>query len=57
LGGRENTMLLHEFNWKKEVLQASDAVLVDFGASWKLHYVKIDETCGFVVEDWKDEVG
>ena len=50
-------MLLHEFNWKKEVLQASDAVLVDFGASWKLHYVKIDETCGFVVEDWKDEVG
>jgi thioredoxin 1 len=27
-------MLLHEFNWKKEVLQASEPVLVDFWASW-----------------------
>ena len=27
-------MLLHEFNWKKEVLQASKPVLVDFWASW-----------------------
>ena len=27
-------MLLHEFNWKKEVLQASGPVLVDFWASW-----------------------
>jgi len=27
-------MLLHEFTWKKEVLQASDPVLVDFWASW-----------------------
>lgn len=27
-------MLLHEFNWKKEVLQASQPVLVDFWASW-----------------------
>jgi len=26
-------MLLHEFNWKKEVLQASEPVLVDFWAS------------------------
>ena len=25
-------MLLHEFNWKKEVLQASEPVLVDFWA-------------------------
>jgi len=23
-------MLLHEFNWKKEVLQAGEPVLVDF---------------------------
>jgi thioredoxin 1 len=27
-------MLLHEFNWKKEVLQAREPVLVDFWASW-----------------------
>src|SRR5262249_30825024 len=27
-------MLLHEFNWKKEVLQAGEPVLVDFWASW-----------------------
>lgn len=27
-------MLLHEFIWKKEVLQASEPVLVDFWASW-----------------------
>jgi thioredoxin 1 len=26
-------MLLDEFNWKKEVLQATDPVLVDFCAS------------------------
>jgi thioredoxin len=27
-------MLLHEFNWKKEVLQAAEPVLVDFWAAW-----------------------
>ena len=27
-------MLLHEFNWKKEVIQATEPVLVDFWASW-----------------------
>ena len=27
-------MLLHEFNWKKEVLEATEPVLVDFWASW-----------------------
>jgi thioredoxin 1 len=27
-------MLLHEFNWKAEVLRASEPVLVDFWASW-----------------------
>jgi len=27
-------MLLHEFNWKKEVLEAQEPVLVDFWAEW-----------------------
>jgi thioredoxin 1 len=27
-------MLLHEFNWKKEVLESKEPVLVDFWASW-----------------------
>jgi thioredoxin 1 len=27
-------MLLQEFNWKKEVLQAGEPVLVDFWAAW-----------------------
>jgi thioredoxin 1 len=30
----EATMLLHEFNWKAEVLASSEPVLVDFWAAW-----------------------
>ena len=30
----ENADAADEFNWKKEVLQASEPVLVDFWASW-----------------------
>ncbi len=34
-GNREEwLMLLHEFNWKKEVIDASEPVLVDFWAAW-----------------------
>lgn len=32
--GRCRGELLHELNWKKEVIQASEPVLVDFWASW-----------------------
>ncbi len=27
-------MLLHEFNWKNEVIQSKEVVVVDFWASW-----------------------
>src|ERR1044071_1547523 len=27
-------MLMHKFNWKKEVLDSSEPVLVDFWAAW-----------------------
>jgi thioredoxin len=34
-GNREGTsMLMHEFNWKREVIESAEPVLVDFWASW-----------------------
>jgi hypothetical protein len=34
-------MLLHEFTWEKEVLQAGEPVPVDFGAAWgRMHFIR-----------------
>jgi thioredoxin 1 len=34
VGEVEELMLLHKFNWKREVIGSTEPVLVDFWASW-----------------------
>jgi thioredoxin 1 len=46
-------MLLHEFNWKKEVLQASEPVLVDFWASWCPPCRAMNPTIEALAKDYK----
>jgi thioredoxin 1 len=46
-------MLLHEFNWKREVLQASEPVLVDFWASWCSPCRTMNPTIEALAKDFK----
>ena len=46
-------MLLDEFNWKKEVLEASEPVLVDFWASWCLPCREMNPTIEALARDFK----
>ncbi len=46
-------MLLHEFNWKKEVIQSTEPVLVDFWASWCPSCRAMNPTIEALAKDFK----
>jgi thioredoxin 1 len=46
-------MLLHEFNWKKEVIETGEPVLVDFWAPWCPPCLAMNPTIEALAKDFK----